>query len=236
MSVDGCGHVQLGDDCFRGRAPRRPGWKACDRRGGSAACWRHRCGGVALGEMAAVCGEGNRRREQSRVGDAPSVHAAFTFTQAYGLAVWQALVAALLIGAAVQTVIPRTWLLRVLNRRGLVAGAVVGGLASTPSRCVHAALRRWRPRCGAAGCPPRRPWPTGWAIRCSTPRCGFLALRRTVAMDGDPVGGGWGGRGGRLGVGRPVGGWQNPPRVGDAGTPGTAGGRAGRGSAPHRCG
>jgi len=82
-------------------------------------------------------------------GDAPSVHAAFTFTQAYGLAVWQALVAALLIGAAVQTLIPRTWLLRVLNRRGLVAGAVVGGLASTPSMMctcctapVAATLRR----------------------------------------------------------------------------------------------
>jgi len=63
--------------------------------------------------------------------------------------VWQALVAALLIGAAVQTLIPRTWLLRVLNRRGLVAGAVVGGLASTPSMMctcctapVAATLRR----------------------------------------------------------------------------------------------
>jgi uncharacterized membrane protein YraQ (UPF0718 family) len=68
-----------------------------------------------------------------RAGDTPSWHAATTFTVAYGKAVWRALVAALLISAAVQTLVPRAWLLRVLNRPGRLSGALAGGLASTPS-------------------------------------------------------------------------------------------------------
>jgi uncharacterized protein len=68
-----------------------------------------------------------------RPGDAPSWHAATSFTAAYVAAVWKALVAALLISAALQSLVPRTWLLRLLNRRGRVASAVAGGLCSTPS-------------------------------------------------------------------------------------------------------
>lgn len=68
-----------------------------------------------------------------RPGDAPSWSAAATFTWAYGRAVWRALVAALLIGAAVQTLVPRAWLLRVLNRRGRLRSALAGALTSTPS-------------------------------------------------------------------------------------------------------
>lgn len=183
MSVDGCGHVQLGDDFFVAAHHGVPAGKRAIAVAGLLlagviavvvllwAKWLpYAAKATGVANSHAWVGSNIIPVGGVAPGDAPSVHAAFTFTQAYGLAVWQALVAALLIGAAVQTLIPRTWLLRVLNRRGLVAGAVVGGLASTPSRCVHAALRRWRPRCGAAGCPPRRPWPTGWAIRCSTPR------------------------------------------------------------------
>src|SRR3954452_6218775 len=66
-------------------------------------------------------------------GDAPTWHAATTFFTAYLQAIWKALVAALLISAAVQAFVPRTWLLRVLNRRGRLSSAAAGGLASTPS-------------------------------------------------------------------------------------------------------
>jgi uncharacterized membrane protein YraQ (UPF0718 family) len=68
-----------------------------------------------------------------RPGDAPSWHAATSFTWAYLLAVWKALVAALLISAALQALVHRTWLLRVMNRRGRWSEALAGGLASTPS-------------------------------------------------------------------------------------------------------
>ena len=68
-----------------------------------------------------------------RPGDAPSWHAATSFTSAYVQAVWKALVAALLISAALQSLVPRAWLLRVLNRRGRVSSALAGGLCSTPS-------------------------------------------------------------------------------------------------------
>ncbi|HEY0358442.1 MAG TPA: permease [Mycobacteriales bacterium] len=91
-----------------------------------------------------ILGVGGVRR-----GDDPSWHAATSFAGAYFLAIWKALVAALLIGAALQTLVPRAWLLRVTAGRGRVSGAVVGGLASTPSMMctccaapVAATLRR----------------------------------------------------------------------------------------------
>jgi hypothetical protein len=84
-----------------------------------------------------------------RPGDAPSRHAATSFAGAYFLAIWKALVAALLIGAALQTLVPRRWVARVTARRGPVSGAVLGGLAGTPSMMctccaapVAATLRR----------------------------------------------------------------------------------------------
>src|SRR3954463_12991153 len=66
-------------------------------------------------------------------GDAPTWHAATTFFTTYVLAIWKALVAALLISAAVQAFMPRTWLLRLLNRRGRLRSAAARGPASTPS-------------------------------------------------------------------------------------------------------
>ena len=68
-----------------------------------------------------------------RPGDPPSWQAGVSFVVEYGQAVWKALVAALLIGAAVQSLVPHGWLLRLLNRRGRVASAFAGGLAGTPS-------------------------------------------------------------------------------------------------------
>jgi uncharacterized membrane protein YraQ (UPF0718 family) len=84
-----------------------------------------------------------------RPGDAPSWHAATTFFTTYVRAIWKALVAALLISAAVQAFVPRSWLLRVMNRPGRLRSAAVGGLVSTPSMMctcctapVAATLRR----------------------------------------------------------------------------------------------
>lgn len=66
-------------------------------------------------------------------GSAPSWHAATTFTRAYVKAIWKALAAAVLISAAIQALLSRAWLLRMMNRRGRVQSAVIGGLVSTPS-------------------------------------------------------------------------------------------------------
>ena len=66
-------------------------------------------------------------------GDGPTWHAATTFFHAYFLSIWQALVAALLISASIQALIPRSWLPRVLNRRRLISSALAGGVASMPS-------------------------------------------------------------------------------------------------------
>ncbi|WP_211261414.1 permease [Pseudonocardia acaciae] len=68
-----------------------------------------------------------------RPGDPPSWDAAVSFLWAYASAVWKALVAALLISASLQALVPRAWLLRALNRRGRFASALAGGVASSPS-------------------------------------------------------------------------------------------------------
>ena len=66
-------------------------------------------------------------------GSGPSLRAGWGFTVAYASAVWKALLAGLVIAAAVQTLLPRRWLLGLLARRGDLAGAVAGGAVSTPS-------------------------------------------------------------------------------------------------------
>jgi uncharacterized membrane protein YraQ (UPF0718 family) len=74
----------------------------------------------------------------------PSLHGAWAFTIAYADAVWPAVVAGLLVAAAVQALVPRSWLLRALR-----GGSVSGGLLALPSlmcTCcaapVAASLRR----------------------------------------------------------------------------------------------
>lgn len=66
-------------------------------------------------------------------GDRPTWHAAATFFHAYVASIWPALVAALLISASVQALIPRSWLPRALNRHGRVSTALAGGAAGMPS-------------------------------------------------------------------------------------------------------
>ena len=68
-----------------------------------------------------------------RPGDAPTWAAATSFLSAYVTAVWKALLAALLISAAVQALVPTNWLVRLMNRRGRIGSAAMGGLLSTPS-------------------------------------------------------------------------------------------------------
>ena len=58
--------------------------------------------------------------------------AALSYAIAYGKAIWEALVVGLLLGAGVQTLVPRDWLLRVLGRTGAKSSAVAG-LAAVPS-------------------------------------------------------------------------------------------------------
>jgi len=64
-------------------------------------------------------------------GSAPSLARAWTFARAYATDVWAGFVAALGIAAAVQALIPRGWLLRLLARRR--GGSLAGGLLSLPS-------------------------------------------------------------------------------------------------------
>jgi len=63
---------------------------------------------------------------------APSWQAAIHFAISYGLAIWEALVVGLLVGAGVQVLLPRDWLLRVLGRAGFSSTAI-GGLAAVPT-------------------------------------------------------------------------------------------------------
>ena len=62
---------------------------------------------------------------------APSWHGAWNFTVSYGKAVWMALAAALLISAAVEALLPRQAVVRLLSGRGRF-GTVVGGLLAVP--------------------------------------------------------------------------------------------------------
>jgi uncharacterized membrane protein YraQ (UPF0718 family) len=82
----------------------------------------------------------------------PSIHGAWTFTLAYAEAVWPAVVAALLVAAAVEALVPRRWLLRALDRRSQLGGAAAGGLLALPSlmcTCCTAPIAATLRRCGA---------------------------------------------------------------------------------------
>ncbi len=82
-------------------------------------------------------------------GSGPSLTAGVAFTREYGLAVWKAVVAGLVLAAAVQALVPPAWLLRVLSRGRASSSAAVGALLATPSMMctccaapVASALRR----------------------------------------------------------------------------------------------
>lgn len=87
-----------------------------------------------------------------KAGQAPTWSAAWSFTTDYGLAVWKALVAALVIAAAMQSLVPRDWLVRMLSRRQATTSATAGGIAALPSMmctCCTAPVAVSLKRCGA---------------------------------------------------------------------------------------
>lgn len=62
---------------------------------------------------------------------APSLHSALDFGIAYGKSIWEAMVLGLLVGSAVQALLPRRWIASVFGKSGL-GTVVVGGIASLP--------------------------------------------------------------------------------------------------------
>jgi len=87
---------------------------------------------------------------------APSWDAALAYALAYGKAIWQAMVLGLLLGSAVQALLPVKWVARMLGGNGF-ASALAGGLASLPGMMctccaapVVVGLRRAQAAPGAA--------------------------------------------------------------------------------------
>lgn len=66
-------------------------------------------------------------------GAAPTWRGAWDFTVAYGRSVWQAALVGLLVGAAVDALLPKAWLLGLLNRRSSFGRSAAGGVAALPS-------------------------------------------------------------------------------------------------------
>ena len=62
---------------------------------------------------------------------APSVDAAIAYALAYGKAIWQAMVLGLLLGSAVQALLPAHWVAKALGGRGF-GSALIGGMVSLP--------------------------------------------------------------------------------------------------------
>ena len=63
---------------------------------------------------------------------APGLAAAWSYAVHYGLDIWQALLVGLLLGAGVQVLLPRDWLLRVLGR-GRFGETSLAAAAAVPS-------------------------------------------------------------------------------------------------------
>lgn len=66
-------------------------------------------------------------------GDTFSLAGAWDFTLVYFTAVWKALLVALVVAAAIDALVPRDWLLRVMNRRTHTSQSLVGAAMSLPS-------------------------------------------------------------------------------------------------------
>jgi uncharacterized membrane protein YraQ (UPF0718 family) len=83
---------------------------------------------------------------------APSLDAAIGYAMAYGKAIWQAMVLGLLLGSAVQALLPRRWVARALGGTGL-GSVVAGGLMALPGMmctCCAAPVVAGLRRCQAA--------------------------------------------------------------------------------------
>jgi uncharacterized membrane protein YraQ (UPF0718 family) len=87
---------------------------------------------------------------------APSINAALAYALAYGKAIWQAMVLGLLLGSAVQALIPADWVSRLLGKHRF-GSALAGGLLALPGMMctccaapVVVGLRRRQAAPGAA--------------------------------------------------------------------------------------
>lgn len=82
--------------------------------------------------------------------------AAWQYTLAYFKSVWQAVVLALLLGASVQVLVPRRWLLRMLGSDGAKSAAIAGAASLAGMMCTCCAapvvvgMRRQRVSMGSA--------------------------------------------------------------------------------------
>lgn len=93
--------------------------------------------------------------EAGNPGGAPSLHGAWTFTHAYALSIWPALVAGLVIASAVDALVPRRWLLGLLTRRRPEQGALLGAALALPSlmcTCCTAPVAATLRRSGVPTC------------------------------------------------------------------------------------
>ncbi|MGO2983182.1 MAG: permease [Brevibacterium aurantiacum] len=66
-------------------------------------------------------------------GETFSLSGAWDFTLVYFTAVWKALLVALVVAAAIDALVPRDWLRRVMNRRSHTSQSLVGAAMSLPS-------------------------------------------------------------------------------------------------------
>lgn len=86
----------------------------------------------------------------------PSLGAALEYAASYGRAIWKAMVLGLLLGSAVQTLLPRQWIASVIGKSDL-RSVVLGGVLSLPGMMctccaapVVAGLRECRASAGSA--------------------------------------------------------------------------------------
>jgi uncharacterized protein len=71
--------------------------------------------------------------KSGKPGAAPTLPGAWRFTMDYGQEVWKGFLVALLIAAVFDALVPRAWLLRIMNRRTRLGQAAAGGAAALPS-------------------------------------------------------------------------------------------------------
>jgi uncharacterized membrane protein YraQ (UPF0718 family) len=85
----------------------------------------------------------------------PSLDAALNYALAYGKAIWQAMVLGLLLGSAVQALLPVEWVARSLGKTGFTSVAK-GGLLSIPGMmctcCAAPVVVGLRELSGVSGC------------------------------------------------------------------------------------
>lgn len=95
--------------------------------------WGPYAGRVAEVGASHSWGKGDMLSRAGAAGSAPSLSGALDFTVAYFTDVWKGFAAALLIGAAVDALLPREWLLRITSAGSRLRGSLTGGIAGVPS-------------------------------------------------------------------------------------------------------